>query len=223
MRGRQRRDRGFVRRLRETGRGSSDEGLHVDADRERSDGRQVSREGGGVGAEVHRAVRPRQDEPRDLHEIVVLGRAPESGACGRALNHEVRRELFRRERLHEGEERTPEEACLLAGEDGRSLAARERCQPRVGVGGGGSRPKRGQDRARSLCDRFELGPVRKEGGDVRRTRREAAREGWDPGNVRERNRRHRSLSTRVFAVAFTARRIRRGDLRRSNGEPSKFP
>ena len=84
VRGRERRDRLPVRRPRETGRGLRDEGLHVDADRERSDGRPVSREGGGVGAEVHRAVRPRQDEPRDLHEIVVLGRAPERGARGRA-------------------------------------------------------------------------------------------------------------------------------------------
>ena len=44
------------------GHGLRDERLGVDADRERSDGRPVFREGGGVGADVHRAVRTGQDE-----------------------------------------------------------------------------------------------------------------------------------------------------------------
>ena len=223
VRGRERSGRLGVLRPRKAVRGFRDEGVHVDFNRKRPDRRPVSRDARGVGAEVHRAVRPRQDEPRDLHEIVILGRAPEGGARGRARRYEVGREPFRRERLHQGEERASEETRLLAGEDGRLLAAHERGESRVRVRGGAARSERRHDRARPLGNGPQVGPVRKEGRDVGRSRREAAREGGNPGNVRERNRRHRSLSTRVFALALRARRISRGDFRRSKGEPSKFP
>ena len=202
-----------------------EERLGVDADRERSDGRPVSREGGRVGADVRRAVGRRQDEPRDLHEIVVLGRAPEGG--GRR-----RRPLATRSAasfsaasaftsVRSGPPKRP--ACCPAKTADASPRASDAslgsASPAAGRGRKAARTARALLR-RSSSRSGRSGRKAETSGVARR---EAAREGGNPGNVRERNRRHRSLSARAFAVAFTARRIRRGDFRRSNGEPSKFP
>ncbi len=201
VRGHERGDRRPVRRLRETGRGFRDErprrrrrpGAFRRATclpRGRTASGPTSTGPSGPGRTSR--VTSTRSWSSDAHQ--------KRGPGGRALGHEVRRELFRRERLHESEERAPEEARLLAGEDRGSLAARERREPRVGAGA--TRFAAGTRRGpRALSrDRLEVRPVRKKGRDVRRARREAAREGGDPGNVRERNRRHapsrRGLSPR---------------------------
>ncbi len=194
------------------GPGALEEGRDVDLDRERPDRPPVPREGLRVGPRFFGAVGSGKRDPRHLDEVVIFRGAPEDGREVRSERRQGFGDLHGREGLDRREERPRQEADLLAREDPGATAGGERGEGRVGAAAG---HERAEDHRGTLRDRRRRGPLAEEPRHVGLAGRVPEREARDSRKALERDG-HR-------AAPDTARRMRRGDRRASNGEPSKSP